>query len=219
MGWEMMKNKICFILLCCFFLFVLIYHAFLLFTVNGKQEKTADSSGIQKPDIVFNVLDADIAPEIPDAKAGEEKETADEEPPPLSEELEAVRQFREKDFPGLKAEIIAAAGFDVSIEIDWDSLAAKGWAHIYESAFPKVYFLPVVRALKKYTAQASDPSSLQGVLKKITIKNSGRYFNTNGISLDKGILVIDHQPQANIDIAASEREEWILELLVKASGS
>ncbi|MBN1646814.1 MAG: hypothetical protein JW874_02160 [Spirochaetales bacterium] len=202
-------------LLCCFFLFVIIYHAFLLCRLNGQQQVTAAVSGEQKTNVILDVRETEMGP---DAEVSEEKEVKAEDAPVLSEELQTACLFRDRNYPGLNAEIVAAAGFHVPVEVDWESLAAKGWAHIYESAFPRVYFLPLVRALKKYNAETSDQNKLQRVLNKIRIKNSGKYFSSTGISLDKGVLVIDHQPQANIDIGASEREECILQLLINASG-
>jgi hypothetical protein len=55
-------------------------------------------------------------------------------------------------------------------------------------------------------------------LKTIVIRNSGRYFSSNGISYADGALVIDHLPQANVDEEEDERAARILELLKAASG-
>lgn len=137
--------------------------------------------------------------------------------PAGTDEARAVREFEAKAYPALREEILAVAGYDLPIEVDWPSLAARGWSHIYESAFPKVYFLPLIRALKAYAADARDGTGLRAVLRKIAIRNSGRYFGSTGISYADGVLLVDLQPQANVDEGETERAERILELLKSAS--
>jgi hypothetical protein len=135
-----------------------------------------------------------------------------------TEELRTVHEFEKNSYPALREAIAAEAGFDIRIEVDWPSLAAEGWSQIYETAFPKVYFLPIISALKSYATEGQDRNDLRDFLKKIVIRNSGRHFSPNGISYADGAPLIDLQPQANVDEEEDERAARILELLKAASG-
>lgn len=195
---DMKKNRIFLIFLCCFSIGIVAYHGFVCYGLNSpRRELKGDAASV--------------------AVGGSAAGSAAAEAPSPTEELRTVRTFETESYPALREAIAAEAGFDLPIEVDWPSLAVEGWSHIYETAFPKVYFLPIVRALKSYAADSPDKNGLRRILAKVTIKNSGRYFNSNGISLDSGVLTIDHQPQANVDEGEAERANRILELLKSAA--
>jgi hypothetical protein len=206
MDGDMKKDRLCLILLCCFSLCMVIYHVFIWLALNSPpaeakakdaETRTAAPRGADDP-----AAEA-LVPEAEDRS--------------LSAESRAVRGFEKNTYPALREAIVAEAGFEIPIEVDWPSLAAEGWSHIYERAFPKVYFLPIIGALKSYAAQGQDRKEPRSFLKKIVVRNSGRYFSPSGISYDDGALVIDHQPQANVDEEEGERADRILELLEDAS--
>lgn len=192
MDGDMKRNRLFLIILCAISACMVIYHAFLWFALNAPPEEA-------KLDRIGS------AP------------MADGDAPSLSEEARLAQEFENDTYPALHETILAEAGFDIPVEVDWASLAAKGWSHIYMTAFPKVYFLPLIRALKSYAAEAPEGNGARRILKKIVIKNSGRNFSSNGIDLDEGVLVIDLQPQANVDEGETERSDRILELLRDAS--
>ena len=63
----------------------------------------------------------------------------------------AIEDFKNNVFPDLKKEIEEAAGFPVSTEVSREKLIADGYSHMYNEAFTKVYFTPLIRALKAIT--------------------------------------------------------------------
>jgi hypothetical protein len=67
-------------------------------------------------------------------------------------EKRAVKDFQEKSYPKLAKEINSVLGVDVPIEVDWDSIAVDGQAHLYEEGFTKVFFTPLLEAFKSICA-------------------------------------------------------------------
>ena len=68
-------------------------------------------------------------------------------------ERRAVKAFQDNQYPEFKRQIDEAAGFDLPIEVHWDSLSTngEGYANILEDTLAKVYFIPLVDALKAIT--------------------------------------------------------------------
>lgn len=127
-------------------------------------------------------------------------------------EKRAVKDFQEKSYPKLKKEIDGAAGCDVAIEVDWDSIAVKDNADLYEEAFTKVYFTPLLDALKSVCADDMGKSALKKALKKVVIKNSSNSYSPSKFSFNEGVLVIDHSPTTNIG-DTKDRTKKIIKLL------
>ena len=133
----------------------------------------------------------------------------------VTEELHVVNEFKEKIYPEIEREIDAAAGFDVTIDVKWDTLAVPGWAYLLVEALPKVYFTPLTEALKAVTADEKAKEILQKILIKIIITNENEKYSTSGFTFENGILTIDHMPHTNIDYGY-ERKDCIQELLENA---
>jgi hypothetical protein len=127
-------------------------------------------------------------------------------------ERRAVEQFKNDDYPGWKSRIDAAAGFDVPVEVAWDQLAVDDYASSYPEFFRKVYFQPLVDALKAITVDELGKSAAREGLKKIVIRNTGTFYSTSGFAFGDGVLTIDHQPHANVDYG-EERAKGIQQLL------
>lgn len=131
-------------------------------------------------------------------------------------EKRALKDFQEKSYPKLKQEIDGAAGLDVPIEVDWDSIAVKDKAHLYEEGFTKVYFTPLIEALKKICADDMGKSALKNALKKVVITNSPNASSSpSKFTFSEGVLVIDHRPATNIN-DIKRRTSKIVELLEDA---
>ncbi|OVE76813.1 hypothetical protein BVX98_04680 [bacterium F11] len=113
-------------------------------------------------------------------------------------EKRAVKEFQDGAFPGLKKQIDEAAGFDVPLDVNWDSLGVEGLAHLYADAFEKVYFIPVIEALKKICADDMGKEALKGSLKNIVLSNTEDKSGEAGIGYEGGTLKIDHKPTTNI---------------------
>lgn len=115
-------------------------------------------------------------------------------------ERRAVTAFQEGKFPEIKKQIDGVAGFDVPMEIKWETLGSEGYSTSYEEFFPKVYFQPLINAFKAICVDQMGKDSLKKGLKKIVIKNEGgNYSAGKAITFDGGILTIDHEPHSNVD--------------------
>lgn len=114
-------------------------------------------------------------------------------------ERRAVKAYQDDIFPGKKKEIDEVAGFDVPLEIDWVSLSVEDYGHLYEEGFTKVYFDPLIAALKSICRDDMGREALREGLKKVVIRNSDTYYHSGGFKFEDGILTLDNQPCTNMD--------------------
>jgi hypothetical protein len=130
-------------------------------------------------------------------------------------ERRAAKNFETNQLPALKKEIDQAAGFDVPLEINWEQLSPEGQAHLYEESWTKVYFRPLVDALKAICVDDMGKEALKGALKKVVIKNSQNvYYGDRIATFEGGVLTLDHEPTTNIDDVA-DRAKGIQAMLEK----
>jgi hypothetical protein len=127
-------------------------------------------------------------------------------------EKRMASEFKESAFPGFKKQIDSAAGFEVAVEVNWESLATEGWSHTYMEAFPQVYFEPLIGALKEICVDDMGKEGLKATLKKIAICNTAEKYGTSAFSFEEGVLTIDHSPSTNRD-HIEERCKMIRELI------
>jgi hypothetical protein len=130
-------------------------------------------------------------------------------------ERRAAKNFTDNLFPGFKKQIDEAAHFDVPIDVKWDTLQADGMADGYAENWAKVYFQPLVTALKAITIDDLGKEALKGGLKKIVIENkSGVYYGDRWATLQDGVLTLDHEPCTNVD-NVDERATGLQQVLEK----
>jgi hypothetical protein len=103
-------------------------------------------------------------------------------------ERRAIQAFQAQKYPDLKAEISAAAGFDVTIEVQWETLAAEGQAHLYEEAFTNIYFHPLIAAIQAVCVNDAGRSALKSSLKTIVISD----MNQHCVTFEYGTLSISY---------------------------
>ncbi|MBS1652401.1 MAG: hypothetical protein JSU07_10360 [Bacteroidetes bacterium] len=128
-------------------------------------------------------------------------------------EKRAVKAYQEGTYTKLINEINKIAGFKLVFEIDWDKLAEPDYGHLYEEAFTKVYFTPIINAFKEVTIDELGRNSLKKMLKKIVIKNENDiYYAENAFKFEDGVLTIDHKPLTNID-NIQERSEALFKAI------
>ena len=124
-----------------------------------------------------------------------------------------TKTFQEEQFPQLMAQIIEAAGFNVPLNIEWETLFEDRFMHLYNDSYPKIYFLPLIDALKSITADDMGKEALAESLKEIRITNTKDHHNPkNGFTFSDGVLTIDHSPIINAD-HVEERTTVLSELL------
>ncbi|MDY7226807.1 hypothetical protein [Hyalangium rubrum] len=131
-------------------------------------------------------------------------------------ERKAASQFEETTYPKLKKDIDTAAHFEVPVEVDWNSLALEGYDHLYEEAWPKVFFTPLIEALKAIGTDALGREVLRGTLKRVVIRNSkGVSSGSSMVHFQDGVLTLDHEPFSNVDYV-QDRQEAIQKALESA---
>jgi hypothetical protein len=125
-------------------------------------------------------------------------------------ERRATKQFLDNRYPAIQADIRAAAGFDVPIDIDWDSLAKEDYASSYEEFWPKVYFQPLIDALRSITRDDLGREALAAGLQRIVIRNaSGYYAPSSAITFANKVLTIDHDSTSNVDDVKDRTDHMI----------
>lgn len=128
-------------------------------------------------------------------------------------ERRALAAFQESVFPGIKKEIDQVAGFEVTMEVKWETLGAEGYADSYPDFFTKVYFTPILTAFKGICVDQMGKDSLKKGLKKIVITNENGFFSPeSGFTFKDGVLTLDHQPSSNVD-SVRDRETHLQKLL------
>jgi hypothetical protein len=130
-------------------------------------------------------------------------------------ERRAAKEFETNRYPSLKAQVIQAAGFEVPIEVHWETLSTDEQSHLYDDCWPKVYFAPLIEALKSITRDDIGKEALKGGLKKIVIQNrAGTYYGDRMAQWEKGsgTLTLDHEPCTNVD-NVKERTDGITKAL------
>ena len=115
------------------------------------------------------------------------------------QERRALKTFQDGSYQKLMNEINTLAGYSIEFEVNWETLALDR-TDLYEEGFTKVYFTPLINALKEITADAMGKEALKEALKKVVIRNEGGYYYASqAYSFNGGVLIIDHQPFSNID--------------------
>jgi hypothetical protein len=118
-------------------------------------------------------------------------------------ERRALKEYQEKTYPELQKQIHAAAGFEVPIEIAWETIAIVGQAESYNEAtyFTDVLFKPLIEAFKDITRDDEGKKALKAGLKKVVIKHdetSAPASNyPNGLKFEAGELSINWTPGVN----------------------
>ena len=129
-------------------------------------------------------------------------------------ERRASKEFQDTEFPGFKDEILAATGFKVAIEVNWDQLAVEGQSSSYKEAWTEIFFKPVIEGLRQITRDDMGKEALKGGLKKIEFRNnSGSYSPHSAITFQNQTLVIGHELTNVGD--TKDRTKYLVEILEK----
>jgi len=129
-------------------------------------------------------------------------------------ERRATKEFQDKQFATLQAEIHKLAGNPIPVDVDWDQLAVVEMAHNYAEAWPELYFKPVIEALRLITRDQMGRDAIKNGLKKVEIRNSkGAYYPETAISFEAGTLAIDHSLSNVGDTKA--RTDYIVQIVEK----
>jgi hypothetical protein len=130
-------------------------------------------------------------------------------------EKRALKTFQDDSYQKLTSEINTLAGYPLEFDVKWETLALDEKSSIYEESFTKVYFTPLIDAIKEIVTDDMGKEALKEALKKVVIKNeAGNVYGSTAYSYNGGVLTIDHQPFSNID-NVTERSMELGKLLMK----
>jgi hypothetical protein len=114
-------------------------------------------------------------------------------------ERRAVKTFQDEKVPALKKQVEEAAAFAVPMEVNWETIAPEGQAHLYDEAWPKLYFAPLVDAFKSICSDQMGKDALKGALKKVVIQNTKQNYSASyWCEFDGGVLTLE-QSLSNVD--------------------
>lgn len=127
-------------------------------------------------------------------------------------EKRGVEEFKKTSFPDWEKKITEAGGFKVEMDIQWDKLAAEGYASSYGEFFSKVYFEPLMMSFKSIAQDDMGRDALKGALKKVVITNTSNHSSGRNFTFEGGVLTLDHASSVNVD-DVKERTQYITKLL------
>lgn len=111
-------------------------------------------------------------------------------------EKRAATEFEAKTYPTLKQAIDEAAGFEVPIEVRWDTLMKQEkYVKAWPEAWPKIYFTPIVETFRQICIDDLGKTALKETVKKIVIQDTKPSHSSQWAAFDKatGLLTLDHQ--------------------------
>lgn len=118
-------------------------------------------------------------------------------------ERRAVKKFESGTYPDLLSQIRGAVGFDVEVQVEWDTLEVDELDHMYDDAFPKVFFKPVIEALREVCVDDLGKEALAAKLKVVHVRNTG----VTKLAFEGGVLLVDHHPTTNIEQWKERRDD------------
>lgn len=127
-------------------------------------------------------------------------------------ERRAATEFETNHYPALKKKIDEAAGFDVLIEVRWDTMQRQSrYVTQWPDAWPKIYFAPIIEAFKQIGRDAMGKQALKDGVQKVVVQDTTSSFSSAWASFEAGTLTLDYQFTNVSDIKA--RTETLVKVL------
>ncbi len=128
-------------------------------------------------------------------------------------ERRAIDEYKKGEFETHKKAITALTGSGVTLDVEWDKLAAEGQVHLYHESFGPLYFIPLIEALTSIARDDMGKEALAAGLKSILITCTSNYWTPSNFTFKDGKLVIDHSISNVSEV--KERTTAIIDLLEK----
>jgi hypothetical protein len=130
-------------------------------------------------------------------------------------EKRAIKEFQTNVFPGLKQKVDEAAGFEVAMEVRWDTIAreetySSGWV----AGWPNIYFQPIIDAFKQICVDEMGKEALKASLQRIVVQNTRDSYSSWWASFEGGTLTLDYM-FTNVD-AVADRTKVLRDVVEKA---
>lgn len=120
-----------------------------------------------------------------------------------------MTEYKEKNFPKWKEQIDAAAGFSVTMEVNWDTLPYEEYTDrdYYIESIDAVYFRPLLEVVKNVCVDDMGKTAFREGVKKIT------FDGTEGSSPDystfeNGEFKIKHRIFSNVSDEKDRIRVW-----------
>ena len=132
-------------------------------------------------------------------------------------EKRAMKEFQENSYPDLEKKIKDAAGYDLEIEVNWDTLGKYSaddntdYSKFYNDDLPKIYFEPVALALADIAQDDMGKEALKEAVNKLVITNT---YQVTGATLEDGVLTFDYRFTNASEV--DNRKQMIVKELEKA---
>jgi hypothetical protein len=123
-------------------------------------------------------------------------------------EQTTTESFNNGYYRGLMARIEFYAGFDVPMDIAWDTLAKDIDAETAHEAIPKIYFEPLIKA---FQTLKTNSNIIEEKLRRIVIKNE----TNKGATFAGGVLTVDFATNKSAD-NTDERAQAIVQAVVRS---
>ena len=131
-------------------------------------------------------------------------------------EKRVAKTFEEQIYPELVGEINGLAGKELAFEVHWDQLALEGKSHLFEECWKKVYFDPIIEALKNICVDDMGKEAVAAGLDKIVIQNEVKNsIAAKCCQFENKILTVNHLPLTNIG-EVQQRAQAIQKAIEKA---
>jgi hypothetical protein len=104
-------------------------------------------------------------------------------------ERRAAKAFQDNKLPAIQAQIEAAVGKPVPLEVNWEQLSLEGYGEQYETLWTLSCFNPLVNALGEVAVDDMGREALQESLKSIRVL--GDYAHALNPSFSDGVLTLD----------------------------
>lgn len=104
-------------------------------------------------------------------------------------EKRAAKAFQDQKFPQVKNKVKKAVGFDLPIEVDWESLSWEGTGEQYDKIWSKACFDPLAEALGAICSDEMGKEAVKKELKKVRIE--GNYAHSLQATFENGVLTLD----------------------------
>ncbi len=115
-------------------------------------------------------------------------------------EKRVIKQYHDEVLPKVQEEIKNIVGVEIPMDIQWETLPVEGSAGYLMEGLEKVYFKPIVEAIKAICIDELWKSALAVSLRKIYVKNGENTPANEGqlISFENGVLTVN-QRLSNLD--------------------
>lgn len=131
-------------------------------------------------------------------------------------EKRVLQEFKDKNFINFQQQLQQVLGFEVPVEVLWDSMLAgiDGRGNEVHEWMEQIYFIPTLTVLKSIAADQMGKDAIKAKLTKILIDGT-EGSNPSRSTFNDGVFHIQHQPCTNVDNTEDRISVWT-ELLEKS---